>query len=328
MKSTASTSFSFKAKNEICRATPKRNCCRLAELAALIHTSGTIRLAGKERVSLKISTENAFIARRIFTLIKSLTGESPEILVRRNRRFRKNNNYVLLIAKPDVAKKILEDTCILFQDAEGNMRSQSDIDKRLVRRPCCRKSYLRGAFLGGGSVSDPRKAYHLELIAHSEKYGESLCRLVREFGLHAKLIERKNNYVVYLKEGEHIVTLLSLIGAHTALLNLENIRIYKDMRNHINRIVNCETANLSKTINASVRQVENIEYIRDRIGFSCLPPNLREVAELRLSFPDASLRELGERMIPRMGKSGVNHRLRKLDQIAEDHRGTRGCHEI
>ena len=310
MKSTASTSFSFKGKNEICRATPKRNCCRLAELAALIHTSGTIRLAGKERVSLKISTENAFIARRIFTLIKSLTGESPEILVRRNRRFRKNNNYVLLIAKPDVAKKILEDTCILFQDAEGNMRSQSDIDKRLVRRPCCRKSY------------------HLELIAHSEKYGESLCRLVREFGLHAKLIERKNNYVVYLKEGEHIVTLLSLIGAHTALLNLENIRIYKDMRNHINRIVNCETANLSKTINASVRQVENIEYIRDRIGFSCLPPNLREVAELRLSFPDASLRELGERMIPRMGKSGVNHRLRKLDQIAEDHRGTRGCHEI
>jgi hypothetical protein len=316
-------SFSSRAKSEICRTSPGRNCCRLSELAALIHTSGTIQLAGKERVSLKISTENAFIARRIFMLIKDLYRENPEILIRRNRRLRKNNNYVLLITRPSAAEKILEDTCVLYRDAGGNMGIHLDIDQKLVRKKCCKKSYLRGAFLGGGSVSDPEKAYHLEFIAHSEKYGESLCGLIREFDLHAKLIERKNNYVVYLKEGEHIVNLLSLIGAHTALLNLENIRIYKDMRNNINRIVNCETANLSKTIDAAIRQKENIEYIRDRIGFSYLPSNLREIAELRLSYPDASLRELGDMLTPRVGKSGVNHRLRKLDRIAEEHRGDR-----
>ena len=314
-------SFSSKAKSEICRTSPGKRCCRLSELAALIHTSGTIQLAGKEQVSLKISTENAFIARRIFVLVKDLYRENPEILIRRNRRLRKNNNYVLLIPRQSVAKKVLEDTFILYRNDDGNMGIHLDIDQRLVRKKCCRKAYLRGAFLGGGSVSDPEKAYHLEFIAHSEKYGESLCSLIREFDLHAKLIERKNNYVVYLKEGEHIVNLLSLIGAHTALLNLENIRIYKDMRNNINRIVNCETANLSKTVNAAIRQTENIEYIRDRIGFSVLPPGLREIAELRLSYPDASLRELGDMLTPKVGKSGVNHRLRKLDRIAEEHRG-------
>ena len=186
-------SFSSKAKSEICRTSPGKRCCRLSELAALIHTSGTIQLAGKEQVSLKISTENAFIARRIFLLVKDLYRENPEILIRRNRRLRKNNNYVLLIPRQSVAKKVLEDTFILYRNDDGNMGIHLDIDQRLVRKKCCRKAYLRGAFLGGGSVSDPEKAYHLEFIAHSEKYGESLCSLIREFDLHAKLIERKNN---------------------------------------------------------------------------------------------------------------------------------------
>jgi DNA-binding protein WhiA len=313
-------SFSSKAKNEICRISSGKSCCRLAELAALIHTSGTIHFTGKEQVSLKVSTENASIARRIFMLIKDLYNLNPEVLIRRNRRLRKNNIYMLLVTNGPAAQKILEDVFILYPDAEGNIRIHTEINPKLVRKNCCKRSYLRGAFLGGGSVSDPEKAYHLEFIAHSEKYGNSLCSLIREFDLHAKLIERKNNYVVYLKEGEHIVNLLSLIGAHTALLNLENIRIYKDMRNNINRIVNCETANLSKTINAAIRQIENIKYIRDQIGLSNLPYNLREIAELRLSYPDASLKELGDMLTPKVGKSGVNHRLRKLDKIAEEHR--------
>ncbi len=314
-------SFSSKAKSEVCRSSTTRNCCRLAELAALIHTSGSIKISGKERFSLKVSTENAFIARRIFTLIKELYKENPEVLIRKNRRLRKNNSYLLLVTKASTANKILKDTYILYREDDGTMGMQLDLDTRLTRKKCCKKAYLRGAFLGGGSVSDPEKSYHLEFIARSENYGKSLCKLIREFDLHAKLIERKNNYVVYLKEGEHIVNLLSLIGAHTALLNLENIRIYKDMRNNINRLVNCETANLSKTINASIRHIENIEYIRDNIGFSNLPPSLKEIALLRLSHPDASLRELGEMLTPKIGKSGVNHRLRKLDQIAEEHRG-------
>ncbi len=145
-----------------------------------------------------------------------------------------------------------------------------------------------------------------------------MCNLINEFGLNAKTIERKNNFVVYLKEGDQIVNLLNIIGAHSALLDLENIRIYKDMRNNINRIVNCETANLSKTINAAVRQIENIRYLESNYGLAKLSPSLREIAELRLKNPDASLRELGEMLEPPIGKSGVNHRLRKLDKIAED----------
>ncbi len=198
------------------------------------------------------------------------------------------------------------------------MRLNRTIDVRLIKKRCCKRAYIRGAFLGGGSVSDPEKIYHLEIVTHSDSYANSLCSLINEFGLNAKTIERKNNYVVYLKEGEHIVNLLNIIGAHSALLDLENIRIYKDMRNNINRIVNCETANLSKTINAAVRQIENIRYIEDSYGLSNLSPSLREVAELRLNNPDASLRELGEMLNPPIGKSGVNHRLRKLDKIAEE----------
>ncbi len=316
-------SFSSKAKSEICRMAPRKPCCKLAELAALIHTSGTIQFSGRERVNVKVATENAFIARRIFMLVKSLYNIQPEVLVRKNRRLRKNNNYVLLLPQSLIPQKILEDTYILYRDSDGNMEIHLDIAPTLVKRKCCKKAYLRGAFLGGGSVSDPEKAYHLEFIAHSESYGSSLCHLIQEFDLHAKLIERKNNFVVYLKEGEHIVNLLSLIGAHTALLNLENIRVYKDMRNNINRIVNCETANISKTINASIRQIENIEYLRDRVGFDKLPKNLREMAELRLSYPDSNLKELGLMISPPVGKSGVNHRLRKLDKIADDYKDGR-----
>ncbi|NLC44662.1 MAG: DNA-binding protein WhiA [Clostridiales bacterium] len=312
--------FSSKAKNEICRIITKRSCCRLAELAALIHTCGSVQQVSGRKASLKLTTENASIARRIFMLIKDSYQIAPEVLVRRNRRLRKNNSYVLLVPVSKDGNKILEDTCMRIRTIKDSVEIQLDINPQLVRKRCCKKSYLRGAFLGGGSVSDPEKAYHLEFVAHSEKYGEALCDLINELGLHAKLIERKNNYVVYLKEGEHIVNLLSLIGAHTALLNFENIRIYKDMRNNINRIVNCETANLGKTINASIRQVENIEYIKERIGFSNLTPSLREIADLRIKYPDASLRELGDMLSPQVGKSGVNHRLRKLDKIAEDHR--------
>ncbi len=319
-------SFSSRAKNEICRIELNRPCCRLAELAALIHTSGIIQMAGKKKVRLKVSTENASIARRIFMLIKDLYKISPEVIVRKNRRLRKNNSYILLITSTDDTQKILVDTSILDQNSEDRINvNLGYVNRDMIRKKCCRRAYLRGAFLGGGSVSDPEKAYHLEFIAHNKEYAENLCQIIQEFKLHAKLIERKNIFVVYLKEGEHIVNLLSLIGAHTALLNFENIRIYKDMRNNINRIVNCETANLSKTINAAVRQIENIEYVQRNIGFGNLAPSLREIAELRLMHPDASLRELGEMLTPKVGKSGINHRLRKLDKIAEDHRNNKEC---
>lgn len=312
-------SFSARAKNELCHIWVRRSCCKYAELAALIYACGTIHLAGKSKVSLRINTENASIARRIFILIKDLYNIQAQVMVRKNQRLRKNNNYFLLLSNDQGAQKILENLGILYRgDNKHDIMIYQKINPGLIKKRCCKKSYLRGAFLGGGSVSDPEKTYHLEFVCHTEAYARSLCELLNWFNLNAKMIERKNNFVVYLKEGESIVNLLSIIGAHTALLNLENIRIYKDIRNNINRIVNCETANLSKTVNAAVRQIENIEYIRDNIGLAKLPPSLREVAELRLIHSDASLRELGQMLNPPIGKSGVNHRLRKLDKIAKD----------
>ncbi|HOO13287.1 MAG TPA: DNA-binding protein WhiA, partial [Bacillota bacterium] len=153
---------------------------------------------------------------------------------------------------------------------------------------------------------------------------EDLKELINGFGLNSKIVERKGSFVVYVKEGEQIVDLLNIMGAYSALLKFENTRIYKDMRNNVNRIVNCETANLTKIINASVKQIENIEYIRDTVGLGSLPPNLREIAELRLNYPDASLKELGQMLTPPLGKSGINHRLRRIEELAEGIRLTRG----
>ena len=171
--------------------------------------------------------------------------------------------------------------------------------------------------MGGGSVNDPGGTYHLEVITGNERQAADICRLMEGFGLEARVSNRKKWLVVYLKESDQIVKCLNLMGAHSALLEFENARVVKDMRNRVNRLVNCETANLNKTVNASLRQTENILFIARNLGMDKLPPSLREVAELRLSFPDASLKELGEMATPPLGRSGVNHRLRKLDKIAE-----------
>ncbi|NMB28168.1 MAG: DNA-binding protein WhiA, partial [Tissierellia bacterium] len=160
-----------------------------------------------------------------------------------------------------------------------------------------------------------------EFVTNREEHGEDLSNIINSFNLNSKIVIRKENHVVYLKEGEQIADILNIIGAHQSLLKFEDIRIFKDMRNNINRLVNCETANLGKTINASLRQVENIQYIDNRIGIEKLPKNLQEIALLRLKYREASLKELGKMLEPPVGKSGVNHRLRRIDEIAEDLKG-------
>ena len=192
------------------------------------------------------------------------------------------------------------------------------IPKRIISEESYKRAYIRGAFLGGGSISNPEKTYHLEFVTHNLDYAKELSDLINSYGLSSKVIQRKSSYVIYIKEGEQIVDLLNIIGAHSSLLELENIRIMKEMRNNVNRLVNCETANLSKTVNAAVRQVESIKMIQNEIGLNRLPKNLREIAELRLEYPDESLKELGAMLNPPVGKSGVNHRLRRIEKIAEE----------
>lgn len=180
---------------------------------------------------------------------------------------------------------------------------------------------MRGAFLCAGSISDPEKFYHFEIVCTTLEKAKQLQELISSFEIYAKIVNRKNHEVVYVKEGEQIVELLGLMGANVSLMNLENIRILKEMRNSINRKVNCDAANINKTVNAALKQVQDIEYIRDTVGISSLPENLEAVARLRLEYPEASLKELGEMLSPKIGKSGVNHRLRKIGSIAEELKG-------
>lgn len=315
-------SFSTEAKDELARFFPESRCCLLAELAALIRMDGTIKISTNHEVALVVATESSPVARKIFRLFKEIYNIEAEIRIEKRRSLKKNNLYSVCLSNVVHLPKLLNELGILNE--AGNIFP--GIRKSLITTLCCRRSFLRGVFLGAGSVNNPEGNYHLELITNSRFYAEALTQLINQFpDMAAKISTRKSWYVVYLKESEQIASFLNIIGAHRALLEFENIRVMKDMRNKVNRLVNCDTANLKKSVNASLKQIEYIKLIAETIGLEKLPLRLREVARLRLENPDSSLKELGEMMAKPMGKSGVNHRLRKIEAIAEElrHQGVR-----
>lgn len=308
-------SFAAQTKKELTmvEADP---CCEQAELSALIRMNGSVQVSNK-KVILDISTENAAIARRIYSLIKKHFEVHTELLVRKKMQLKKNNVYIVRI--PARVQEILKELHIV---SEGFVFTP-EINSELTRKNCCKRAYLRGAFLAGGSVNNPEGAsYHLEISSMYEHHCKSLVDLANEFHLNARCIERKKGFVLYIKEGEKIIELLSIIGAHQALFKFEDVRIMRDMRNSVNRIVNCETANLNKTIGAAVRQIDNIKLLQREVGLNNLPDKLREVAEVRLAHPEINLKEVGEMLKGTVSKSGVNHRLRKIDELAEKIRGS------
>lgn len=309
-------SFSAKVKGELGRYTEMSKEEALAQISAMMKVSGTIAFNGKG-LSFKITTENPTSARLVFTLLKEHFHIHSKLMVKKSNSLKKNNIYMVVIDEEMGVRELLKETGI-FKEVDGGITLDYRIDEKMVETDNEKRAYIRGAFLGGGSVTNPEKNYHLEFVTHSEEYAHDLCELINSCGLNSKVIQRKNSFIVYIKEGEQIVDILNIMGAHSCLLELENIRIMKEMRNNVNRLVNCETANLSKTVNAAVRQVESIKLIQSKIGLKRLPQNLREIAELRLEYPDESLKELGEMLIPPVGKSGVNHRLRKIEKIAEE----------
>ncbi|MDS0526233.1 DNA-binding protein WhiA [Clostridium sp. SHJSY1] len=313
-------SFSSKVKGEIARYTELTKSEALAQISAIMKVSGTISFSGKG-LSFKITTENPSSARLVFTLLKAHFNIHSKLMVKKSNSLKKNNIYMVVIDEEMGVRDLLQKTGILAE-VDGVMSLNYRIQESMIEGETEKRAYIRGAFLGGGSISNPEKTYHLEFVTHSEEYALDLCNLINTFGLNSKVIQRKSSFIIYIKEGEQIVDLLNIVGAHTSLLELENIRIMKEMRNNVNRLVNCETANLSKTVNAAVRQVESIKLIQSQIGLKRLPKNLREIAELRLNYPDESLKELGEMLDPPVGKSGVNHRLRKIEKIAEELRAS------
>lgn len=311
-------SFSSTVKNALCRLENISDCCLLSELEAAICLNGAAAMAQGGYYNIRITTENAAFARRVYSSIKKLFDILPEVTIRKSKKLKKHVSYILYITQAIGSQELLERTGVEIRaDSGGGPNGLVLSGKNSLKKQCCKKAFLRGAFLAGGSISDPEKTYHLELTSRTLIQAQELRGVLASFGLNARIITRKGSYVTYLKEGENIVDFLNIVGAHSALMELENVRILKGMRNNVNRIVNCETANLEKTVNASLRQVENIRYIADNKGLDKLPASLREIAAMRLEYTDVSLSELGQLLSPPLGKSGVNHRLRKLDMIAE-----------
>jgi len=303
-------SFAAQTKKELTMVEAEP-CCEIAELSALIRMNGTVQLTNK-RIVLDISTENAAIARRIYTLMKRHFAVPTELLVRKKMRLKKNNVYIVRV--PAGVEQLLKQLMITSEGFQFHPK----INKELIRKPCCKRAYLRGAFLAGGSVNNPEgSSYHLEIASMYEEHCRSLAELANKFHLNARFIERKKGFILYIKEGEKIIEFLNIIGAHQALFKFEDVRIMRDMRNSVNRIVNCETANLNKTIGAAIRQIDNIKLLQKEVGLENLPERLREVAEIRLKHPDLNLKEVGDMLKGQVSKSGVNHRLRKIDEWAE-----------
>lgn len=283
-------SFSREVKEELAGLIGGAGHCRKAELAAMMSLSGQY---GRDRgglYTIGLQMENEIVLRKCFTLLEKTYNIEKNV---------------------GITEAEMQGVCRELGDLQG------PVDSRLVQRSCCRRAFLRGAFLCVGSISDPEKGYHLEFVCTGESKARQLQQLIQEFGIDARIVIRKKYHVVYVKEGAGIVDLLNVMGAHVSLMNLENLRILKEMRNSINRRVNCETANITKTVNAANRQIEDILYLRDHYGLQKLPPALRRMAEVRLEYPDAPLKELGQYLEPPVGKSGVNHRLRRLSELAQ-----------
>ena len=310
-------SFSSDTKNELAHVMPEKSCCMLAEISGFIHMCATIRLGGGAgKIALRILTENAAAARKMIKLIKAYFGIKVELVISKNTSLKKSNHYEMVITEEMRCQEIMLETGILTVKEGFNMIHYG-VPWALVKKKCCKRAFLRGAFLGGGSLSDPEKGYHFELVTGNEELCRDIAKLMGSLGFSAKVIERKKSFVVYLKESEQIVDFLNVAGAHGSLLLMENVRIMKEMRNQANRIVNCDNANLDKTILAAEKQIEAIEKINREKGLAFLPPKLREIAELRLEQKDLSLKELGEQLQPPLGKSGVGHRLARIQEIAE-----------
>lgn len=308
-------SFSGKVKEELSHQIAQARHCRIAELAALISMCGAVVITPEEKYRIKIHTEKIAVARKCFTLVTKTFNIRTDISVRRNLE-KGSETYMLVIREHEDALRILQATK-LIGEREDAYSALHIVDPLLVQQPCCKRAFLRGAFLAAGSMSDPNKAYHFEIVCTTVNMAEQLRRMMCSFSMDAKIVVRKKMYVVYLKEGAQLVDMLNIMEAHVSLMELENVRILKEMRNAVNRKVNCETANINKTVSAAVKQVEDIRYIQQTIGLDKLSDGLKEMAILRLEHPDATLKELGELSDPPVGKSGVNHRLRKIGEIAE-----------
>ncbi len=302
-------SFSASVKDELAKVATNGDCCRLSELAGLVLVAGSMHVV-RAVVQAVVSTESPAIARRVYKLVKALYGARPQIEQHERHRLNRNFSYRVVLDDDAAARRMLGDAGMLG-DGQGG------IPAGLVRRSCCESALLRGLFLGCGSMSDPGKGYHLELVVGDEALAHDVAALLAGADINARVITRRDKAVVYIKEAEHVSQFLALTGAHASMLRFEGVRVEKNVRNKVNRVVNCDTANLEKTVLAAARQIENIRVIERTTGLAALPQGLRDAAEARLDNPDATLERIAE-LLGGVSKSGLNHRYLRLEKLAND----------
>ena len=307
-------SFTAEVKDELSRIEPTCSRCDRAELSALIRIEGTLSISG-EGPRLELATETASVARTAIRLLHSVYELATNLTVRRSI-LHKTHNYLITVPPQIGLTDVLHDMGILGKEGfEGGIRPE------LVRDACCAGAYLRGAFLGGGYIADPRGAFHFELAGPSEELIAACLELMREHGMRARYIRRHNMYAIYIKGIEQITAFLAFVGAHQSALAIENARVIKSVRNDTNRRVNAEIANQLKTTRASMQQIECIRRLVGQKGIEAIPESLREVALLRLKHPDASVKELGELADPPLSKSAVYHRMRRIAAMIDGNDG-------
>ena len=313
-------SFSIKVKNELANHISNATHCRIAELAALISMCGSVIIDENNNYKIRIKTETQPTAEKIKKLLWKTFKVDVDISTRENAYSKVGRTYTLLVGDHQQALKILQATKLINENNEIG-ENFSITNNIVIMKDCCKRAFIRGAFMAAGSISDPNKSYHFEIKCNSEKKAKQLIELLENYNIDGKMVARKGGYVVYIKEGEGIVDVLNVMEAHVSLMEMENVRILKGMSNYYNRQVNCETANIKKTVATSVRQIDDIDFIIQNKGIDYLPEKLQDIAWVRKENPDASVQELGEMLDPPLGKSGVNHRLRKICQIAQELRG-------
>ena len=309
-------SFSSEVKEELSEQIASGRHCRLAETAAILSLCGKIVITENDRYCVKIQTENLAVARKYFTLVEKTFNIEAVIHVRKNVYLKKSNVYRVEVPSHEDTVRILQAT--KFMSPEQEIADDLSVMSRLViQKECCKRAFLRGTFLAAGSISDPEKGYHLEIVCSRPLQAQQILEILTEFEIEGRIVQRKKYYVVYIKEGAGISDFLNVVEAHVALMEFENSRIVREVRNTVNRRVNCETANITKTVTAAARQVDDILFLQQKYGFEKLPVSLRQMAEVRLEYPEEPLKELWMYLVPPVGKSGVKHRLRKLCELAD-----------
>jgi len=308
-------SFSSDCKEELCRVPSDKACCRLAEIGALYMTLGALSLLGRGQLCVQFTVESPAIARRIFVLLQKEAQIASQLHYVTHARFGGRRECVLTVG-PRQAPALLRLLGMMETGADGAPTLRATAPRVKLQRDCCRRAFLRGALLGCGTLSNPEQSYHLEFIARDEALRLNIAKCLQSLGVPVKRTVRRGVTSLYCKQSDQIADILTAAGAHRAVTRLESLRVQRQVLGSVNRALNCDGANLRKQMDASARQMELIGRLTASERFAAMPPALQQIARARMQAPDLSLEELGQTLTPPIGKSGVNHRMRRLIRFA------------